>query len=333
MRKEQDLLVKRGAKVYLVGAGPGDPGLITARGLEVLRRADVVVFDALANPRLLNEAPAGAKRIDVGKRSSAHTLTQDQTNQLLVDEAKGPGNPVVVRLKGGDPYLFGRGAEEAAYLFKHGVACEVIPGVTSGIAGPAAAGIPVTHREVASTVTLVTGHEDPTKEGSAIDYAALAGLIRAGGTVCFYMGMSRLEAIAGTLMGEGVGSDMPAAVVQWGTTPRQRSARGTLATIAGVVEREKLGSPAIVVVGRVAGLREVGLDAFTRRSLFGQRVIVTRTRHQASALSAMLLERGAEVLEAPTIEIEPLEGEMLKRVDERIGAMREYDWLVLTSIN
>ncbi len=315
--------------VSLIGAGPGDPGLITAKGLDRLRVADVVVFDALVNPRLLREARAGARLIDVGKRGGAHKLTQDETNDLLVALA-GEGL-AVVRLKGGDPYLFGRGAEEAAYLARHGVGCEVVPGITSGIAGPAYAGIAVTHRKVASTVTFVTGHEQPGKAESGVDYKSLAGLIAVGGTVCFYMGIGQLARIVASLVEHGLRSDVPAAVVQWGTRTKQRSVRGRLDGIEGLIKEAGIGSPAIILVGLVAGLEEPGLDYFTSRPLFGQRVLVTRTRQQASGLSAELEALGAEVLEAPTIEIVPVAD--FVAVDEAIGEIGKWDWLILTSPN
>ncbi len=317
------------AVVYLVGAGPGDPGLITARGLSLLRRADVVVYDALANPVLLDEAPPGAERIYVGKRSQQHALPQDQLNQLLVDKAR--GHSIVVRLKGGDPYLFGRGAEEATYLAQHGLRCEIVPGVTAGIAAPAAAGVPVTHRNHASTVTFVTGHEDPTKGQSSIDYRALAGLIRSGGTACFYMGVGRLGVIADELERFGLTGSTPVAVIQWGTLPKQRSVRSTLAAVSGDVTATGLGAPAIIVVGSVAGIDETGLDYFTRRPLFGQRVVITRTRQQASELRGRLDELGALTLEAPTIEL--VEPDDWSPVDDAIGHIDQYDWLVLTSVN
>jgi uroporphyrinogen III methyltransferase/synthase len=332
-----DKAPRPGGWVALVGAGPGDAGLITVRGLDRLRTADVVVYDALANPALLEQARADALRIDAGKRARAHRLTQDQTNALLAEHAlAGRG---VCRLKGGDPYLFGRGAEEAMYLADRGVAVEVVCGVTSGIAAPAAAGVPVTLRGVASTVTFVTGHEDPTKERSSVDYAALGRLVTAGGTACIYMGVGRLARICRALHDAGVPDDMPVGVTQWGTTPRQRAARGTLATIADVVADRGLGAPAIVVVGRVvhphdgpiddaAGVA-AGLDWFTRRPLFGQTVLVTRTRQQASRLTRRLAELGAEVLEAPTIELAPPRDRT-----PFVDAVREvgsFDWLVLTS--
>jgi len=315
--------------VSLIGAGPGDPGLITAKGLDRLRCADVVVFDALANPRLLREARADARQIDVGKRGGDHKLTQDQTNALLVELA-GEGLEVV-RLKGGDPYLFGRGAEEAAYLARHGVKCEVIPGISSGIAAPAYAGIPVTHRKIASTVTFVTGHEDPTKADTAVDYKSLAGLIAAGGTACFYMGIGQLPRIVSSLTEHALNPATPAAVVQWGTRTKQRSVRGPLNGIERLIKEQGIGSPAIILVGQVAGLDEPGLDFFTSRPMFGQRVLVTRSRQQASQLSQGLEALGAEVFEAPTIRVVPPTdwGE----VDQAVKEIGGYDWLILTSGN
>jgi len=322
---------KLSGKVCLVGAGPGDPGLITVTGLQRLRGCDVVVFDALANPVLLAEAPDHAERIDVGKRAKHHKLTQDETNQLLVDLGRAGKN--VVRLKGGDPYLFGRGAEECAFLTKHGVKCEVVPGVTSGLAAPATAGIPVTHRKVASTVTIVTGHEDPTKGETSVDYDGLAKLISRGGTACFYMGVGRLQQIADSLAACGLARSTPAAVVQWGTLPQQRTAKGTLDNIKAVVERAGVSSPAIIVVGDVAAIDEPGLDYFTDRPLFGQRILVTRTRQQASELRQGLAQLGAQVFEAPTLELVPPSHEDEARLHEAIGRIDENDWVVLTSAN
>ncbi|MEM9419065.1 MAG: uroporphyrinogen-III C-methyltransferase [Planctomycetota bacterium] len=318
-------------KVCLVGAGPGDPGLITVTGLQRLRSCDVVVFDALANPVLLAEAPDNAQRIDVGKRAKHHKLTQDQTNQLLVDLAHEGKD--VVRLKGGDPYLFGRGAEECAFLTQHGVYCEVVPGVTSGIAAPATAGIPVTHRKVASTITIVTGHEDPTKGETSVDYDGLAKLVARGGTACFYMGVGRLQQIANSLADCGLARSTPAAVVQWGTLPRQRTAKGTLDTIKAEVDRLGVSSPAIIVVGEVAAIDESGLDYFTDRPLFGQRILVTRTRQQSSDLRRELAARGAEVIEAPTIELVPPSDDDETRLNEAIDRIDENDWVLLTSAN
>jgi len=237
----------------------------------------------------------------------------------------------VVRLKGGDPYLFGRGAEEAVYLANHGIACEVVPGVTAGMAAPASAGIPVTHRKMASTVTFVTGHEDPTKDTSSVDYRALAGLIQAGGTVCFYMGVGRLPAIAEELHRHGLAMKMPAAVVQWGTLPRQRSVRTTLGRACDDVASAGLGAPAIIVVGQVAAIDEPGLNFFTSRPLFAQTVLITRTRQQASTLRMRLEELGAQTIEAPTIEL--IQPDDWAQVDQAIENIKDYDWLILTSVN
>lgn len=315
--------------VSLIGAGPGDPGLITVMGLDRLKRADAVVYDALANPALLSHAKPGARLIDAGKRGGEHRLTQDQTNQLLVELAK--EGLQVARLKGGDPYLFGRGAEEAACLAEQGIGFEVIPGITSGIAAPMYAGIPVTHRQVASTVTFVTGHEDPTKQDSSVDYKSLAGLIAAGGTACFYMGIGRLPQIVASLTGHGLPADTPSAVVQWGTWNKQRSVRGGLGRLEGLVKDQGIGAPAIILVGQVAALGEPGLDFFTSRPMFGQRILVTRTRQQASHLTAGLHVLGAQVIEAPTIQILP--PEKWGEVDQTILDIRGWDWLVLTSPN
>ena len=274
---------------------------MTVAGMDRLRAAGVVVFDALANPRLLAEARPDARLVDVGKRARDHKMRQEDINALLVREAQAGHR--VVRLKGGDPYLFGRGAEEAAACARAGVPCEVLPGVTSGLAAPATAGIPVTHRKVASTVTLVTGHEDPTKAATSVDYKGLALLIARGGTACFYMGVGRLPLIAEQLAAEGLAPGTPAAVVQWGTTPAQRSCRAPLNELAARAAAEGVSSPAIVVVGEVAGLDEPGLGFFTDRPLFGRRVLVTRTRQDPSRLASLLLDAGADPVEAPTLRL------------------------------
>ncbi len=320
-------------RVFLIGAGPGDPGLMTVTGMHLLRTAQAVVFDALANPRLLAEAPVDAERVDVGKRARDHKMSQDDINALLVTLAK--RGLRVVRLKGGDPYLYGRGAEEASYCASHGVPVEVVPGVTSGIAAPAYAGIPVTHRKLASTVTFITGHEDPRKAETSIDYAALAPLIARGGTACFYMGVARLGAIAEQLSANGLSIETPAAVVQWGTLATQRTARGTLATIERAVADAGVSSPAIIVVGAVAAIVEPGLNFFTDRPLFGKTVVVMRTRQQASRLSAELEALGACVIETPTIELVPPAS--FEAVDTAIASLFQGRtlgrWLVLTSVN
>ncbi|WP_432800135.1 uroporphyrinogen-III C-methyltransferase [Poriferisphaera sp. WC338] len=320
---------KKICKVFLIGAGPGDPDLITVKAMQLLKKAEVVIFDALANPRLLTKIRSDVERIDASKRGGNHRLTQDQINDLLVEKAQ--SGRVVVRLKGGDPYLFGRGAEEAIYLAKHGIDCEIVPGVTSGIAAPGAGGIPVTYRKIASTVTFITGHEDPTKDETAIDYQSLAGMIKVGGTACFYMGVGRLQLICDTLTKHGLSEETPIALVQWGTLPKQRMVRGNLQTICDEVQRTGIGSPSMIVIGQVAGIDEAGLNGFMDRPLFGQKIIVTRTRQQASSLRDKLEALGADVIEAPTIEVvPPLDwGE----VDEAVRKIGQYDWLVLTSVN
>lgn len=316
-------------RVILVSAGPGDPGFITVAGLEYLKAADVVVYDALSSPKLLDHVQLDAKLIYVGKRGGNHAKTQDEINQILVDEAK--AGKLVIRLKGGDSYLFGRGAEEVAFMAERGVDSFVIPGITSGIAAPMMAGIPVTHRKIASTVTFVTGHEDPTKDETAVDYKSLAGLIAMGGTVCFYMGVGRLGLISQVLQGHGLSADTPAALVQWGTTAHQKHIVTTLGTAVADVEASGISSPAIILVGKVAATNEPGLDFFTRRPLFGQTILITRTRQQSSDFGAQLGYLGANVIEAPTIDI--VGPDDWSDVDAVIRDVKNYDWLILTSGN
>ena len=316
--------------VYLVGAGPGDAELISVKGLRLIRQADCIVYDALANPVLLTHARPDAELINAGKRAGTRALEQGQTNQTLAEQAL--AGRTVVRLKGGDPYLFGRGSEEALYLHERDIPFEVVPGVTAAVGSAAYAGIPITHRGVATTVTFITGHEDPTKDATQTDYAALARLAAGGGTLCFYMGLGRLGDIVGQLTRYGLDAATPAAVVQWGTWPRQRSVRATLGGLVAEVERAGLTAPAIIVIGQVVAVDPEGaLCWFQRRPLFGQTVIVTRTRHQASALREQLEQLGARVLEAPTIAIEPPDD--WAPIDEAIRQIGQYDWLVLTSAN
>ncbi len=311
-------------KVYLIGAGPGDPDLITLKAVKAIKRADVVVYDYLANPRLLGYARPEAERIYVGKKGGCHTLSQEGINQLLVNKAK--EGKIVARLKGGDPFLFGRGGEEAEVLVAEGIEFEVIPGVTSAIAAPAYAGIPVTHREHTSTFSMVTGHEDPTKESSAIDWGALAKI----GTIAFLMGMKNLPRIGENLVREGKSPETPVAVIQWGSTPRQRVVTGTLADIVDRVREAGLGPPSIILVGEVVKLREK-LNWFEKRPLFGRRILVTRTREQASSLVEALEDLGAECLEVPTIKIMPLEDYQI--LDQALGELESFDWVVFTSVN
>lgn len=311
-------------KVYLVGAGPGDPGLITQKGLKAISEADVIIYDYLANPRLLQHAQEGAEIIYVGKKGGCHTLSQEGINKLLVEKAR--EGKIVTRLKGGDPFLFGRGGEEAETLVEEGIPFEVIPGVTSAIAAPAYAGIPVTHREHTSTFSMVTGHEDPTKEGSAIDWSALAKI----GTIAFLMGMKNLPQISKNLVQAGKPPETPVAVIQWGSTPRQRVVTGTLADIVHQVEKAGLGPPSIILVGEVVRLRE-RLNWFEKRPLFGKRILVTRTREQASKLIERLEELGAECLEIPTIKIIPPPS--FEVLDQAISEIETYAWIVFTSVN
>jgi len=319
-------LDEKKGRVHLVGAGPGALGLVTLRARHLIERADVLVYDYLCNPGMLRWARADAEKIYAGKSGASHTLTQEEINALLVGRARAGRR--VVRLKGGDPYVFGRGGEEAQALVRAGVPFEVVPGVTSAIAAPAYAGIPVTHRDFASTVTFVTGHEDPTKPGSAIDWPHLA---RLRGTKIFLMGVERLREIAERLVAEGADPATPVALVRWGTTPRQESLEGTLATVAGLVEKRGFAAPAITVVGEVVKLRRE-LNWYEALPLFGRRVVVTRTRPQASALTERLLLLGADVLEIPTIRIVPVALGETER--NKLAALSEhFNWLIFTSPN
>lgn len=311
--------------VYLVGAGPGDAGLLTMRGAELLGRADVVVYDALVNPDLLRLVPNSAEIIFGGKRANDHALSQAELNKLLISKAR--EGKTVVRLKGGDPYVFGRGGEEAEQLADAGLAFEVVPGVSSFVAVPNYAGVPLTHRDFCSKLTLITGHEDPAKESSTIDWKQVA---QTPGTKVIMMGTDRIGQIAETLIGHGMEPGTPVAMVRWGTTGRQQSIEGTLANIAQAVQAAKIGPPTVAVIGDVVRLRPK-LNWFERRPLFGQRVVVTRSREQAGQLSKRLQELGAEVLEVPTIKIEAP-----TRKTELVDALLElnsYDWLVFTSAN
>ncbi len=311
--------------VYLVGAGPGDAGLITVRGAELLGRADVVVYDALVNLDLLRYARPDAELIYAGKRSNDHAIPQDQLNQLLIDKAA--GGKCVVRLKGGDPYVFGRGGEEAGELAAAGVAFEVVPGISSSIAGPNYAGIPVTHRDHCSAFTVLTGHEDPTKDELEIDWAQVA---KSPGTKIVLMGVSRIREIAESLVNNGMSAETPVAMIRWATTGRQKTITGTLKTIAEVGEKTGFKPPGLTVIGDVVKLR-AQLNWFEKRPLFGRRIVVTRTREQASQLSSRLLELGADVLEIPTIRIGPPTDRQV--IADVLLELNAYDWLVFTSPN
>jgi uroporphyrinogen III methyltransferase/synthase len=316
---------RKNGKVYLVGAGPGDLGLVTLRAKERIEGADVIVYDHLANPEMLGWARDDAEIIYAGKKASEHSLSQQEINALLVEKAG--GGKQVVRLKGGDPFVFGRGAEEAKAVVDAGIEFEVVPGITSAIAGPAYAGIPVTHRAENSHVTFFTGHEDPAKTESAIDYAALA---RLGGTQVMLMGVERLKAITREMLKQGVRADLPVALVRWATTGRQETLTGTLQDIAQRAIDRGFEAPAIAVFGEVVALRET-LNWYEKRPLSGKRIVVTRTRKQASALSSKLRALGANVLELPTIRIEPPTD--LRAFAELVQDSHAYDWIIFTSAN
>jgi len=306
--------------VYLVGAGPGDPGLLTARALELIATADVILYDRLVPATALDGARPDAERIYVRKEGRGPQIPQTQIERVLLEFAR--AGKRVVRLKGGDPFVFGRGGEEALVLRAAGIPFEVVPGVTSGVAAPAYAGIPVTHRERASAVALITGHEDPDKPASAIDWPALAAF---PGTLVFYMGVKQLPRIAQQLIAGGRAADEPAAVIERGTLPGQRTVVATLETIAARAASERIRPPSITLVGPVAALREEGARWFEERPLYGRSVAVTRAREQASGLAARLRELGAEVVETPVISVVPL--------DPPPPDASRYDLVCLTSPN
>jgi uroporphyrinogen III methyltransferase/synthase len=317
---------KSPGSVALVGAGPGDPGLITVRGLALLRGADVLVYDRLGAAALIRFARADARLIYVGKRPKQHTKTQAEITRILIREARAGRS--VVRLKGGDPFVFGRGGEEAEALAEAGIPFEVVPGITSAIAGPAAAGIPLTHRDAAASVAIATAHEAPGKAGSRIDWRALAG----ADTAVLLMGVERLDGVARALIDAGKAASTQAAVIQDATLPTMRTVTAPLSRIAAVAARAKIRPPAITVVGDVVSLRDV-LGGWDTRPLSGVRVLVTRTREQASELSAILSELGAGVVEAPAIRVEPPRSFAV--LDRAVSRLRDgsYAWVVFTSAN
>jgi len=312
-------------KVYLLGAGPGDPELITLKAKRLLATADTVVYDYLANPRFLAWCRPDAEIFYVGKKGGDHALPQDQINDLLVEQAK--AGKVVARLKGGDPYVFGRGAEEALELLEHGIEFEVVPGVTSAVAAPAYAGIPLTHRRFASSVSFITGHEDPTKPESAHDWEALA---RSASTLVFFMGVKNLPEITANLIRAGRPAKTPAALVRWGATCRQRSLVSTLADIAEESKKQGFTPPSLLVVGEVVSLHDK-LNWFEKQPLLGKGVVVTRSREQASDMVAALENLGACCHEFPTIKVSPMPDRGPIRA--AVSRLPEYDWLVFTSVN
>lgn len=312
--------------VYLVGAGPGDPGLLTIRGKEVLEKAEVVVFDYLANEEFLKYAPPGAERIYVGKKGGDHTLSQDGINALLVEKGK---ENVVVRLKGGDPFVFGRGGEEAQELVENGIPFEVVPGISAAVAVPAYAGIPLSHRDFTASIAFVTGHEraDKNEAESKIAWDKLA---TGAGTIVFFMGVKNLPEISRNLIENGRSADTPVALIRWGTTPLQQTVTGTLADIVRKVQEAKLKPPAMIVVGEVVKCRDE-LNWFERRPLFGRTVVITRAREQASDFKTALEGLGARCIEFPTISIAPPPS--WDPIDEAVRQISTYNWVIFTSVN
>jgi len=316
--------MSKNGKVYLVGGGPGDLGLVTLRAKECIENGDVIVYDHLANPDALGWARDDAEIIYAGKQAG-ESRTQQEITSLLIDKAR--EGKQVVRLKGGDPFVFGRGAEEAQEIANAGILFEIVPGITSAIAGPAYAGIPMTHRAHNSHVTFFTGHEDPTKTESAIDYAALAKL---GGTQVMLMGVERLGAVTNKMLKHGVRGDLPVALIRWATTGQQETLTGTLSVIAQKAVANSFEAPAVAVFGDVVSLRDT-LTWYEKRPLLGKRIVVTRTRKQASVLSNKLRALGAYVIELPTLRIEPPSD--LREFAELVQDAHVYDWIVFTSAN
>ena len=312
-------------KVYLVGAGPGDPGLITVKGMRALEQAQVVVYDRLVDPVQLRAVPEGAERIFVGKARGRQELTQTEINDLLVEKAA--QGLIVVRLKGGDPFVFGRGGEEALALREKGLAFEIVPGVTSAIAGPAYAGIPLTHRGISTSFTIVSGSEDPAKPESSVPWEVLA---KNGGTLVVLMGWASLERILETLEREGMPATTPAALVQWGTWSDQKTVTGNIGNILTLGKESGLTPPVITVIGDVVDLRKE-LSWFDERTLFGKRVLVTRSRSQASRLCTLLEQAGAHPVELPTIEIAPITDH--SELDSALAKLHDYDWAIFASAN
>lgn len=312
-------------KVYLIGAGPGDPGLLTIKGREILSKADVLVYDYLANSSFLNMARPDAEILYVGKKGGDHTLPQDEINKLIIKKAK--EGKVVARLKGGDPYMFGRGGEEAEELVQAGVDFEVVPGITSAIAAAAYAGIPLTHRSYSSSVTFATGHEDPGKSESAHNWEALA---KSSSTLVFFMGMKNLPEICSKLLAAGMPPRTPAALIRWGTTPQHQSLISNLKALPADAQKHGFSAPSLIVIGKVVGLHDT-LNWFEKKPLLGKGVVVTRAREQASDIAALLAAQGANVIQFPTIDIQPLES--YSEVRKALGYLSSYDWVAFTSVN
>jgi uroporphyrinogen III methyltransferase/synthase len=311
--------------VYLVGAGPGDPKLVTLRALELIQQADVIIYDFLANPQLLAFVKKGAELLYVGKQGSKHELAQQEINALLT--RKGKEKEVVVRLKGGDPFIFGRGGEEAEILAEHGIAFEIVPGVTSAIAAPAYAGIPLTHRDYASSVAFITGHEDDRKKATTINWD---GIAQGPDTLVFLMGVKNLKKIKERLIKGGRDPETPASVIRWGTTPEQQVVTGPLKEIDAIAKRAGITPPSIIMVGRVVDLRDK-LGWFEKRPLFGRKIAVTRAPHQSLRLGGLLSEKGAQVIYVPTIAVTRIEPN--RRLAKAIDNIDSYFCIIFTSVN
>jgi uroporphyrinogen III methyltransferase / synthase len=310
-------------KVYLVGAGPGDTGLLTLKGKAALERADAVIYDFLVNSILLQHAPPSCEKICVGKQPGGKSTPQESINNLIISRAA--QGKTVVRLKGGDPFMFGRGGEEAQALVKAGIPFEVVPGVSSGFAAPACAGIPLTHRDLSSSVTFLTGHEDPSKPSSSIDWAMHA---KGADTLVLFMGVRNLPEIVAALVEGGREASTPVAIIRWGTLAKQQTVTGTLADIA--ARAAGVEAPAVIVIGKVAGLSDE-LNWFERLPLFGKRIVTTRTREQSGAIRKVLEELGAEAVEIPAIEIR--DPQSWQPLDNAIHRLEQFDFLVFTSAN
>ena len=312
-------------KVYLIGAGPGDPGLVTVRARQLIERADVIVYDYLANPQILDWARDEAERIYVGKTAGRHSIPQDEIEEILVARAK--KGLQVVRLKGGDPFVFGRGGEEIQELEIDKIPYEIVPGVTAALATAAYAGIPLSHRNFSSAITFLTGHENPEKHTLSIDFRDYG---TTKGTLCIYMGIGQLPRIVNELKAGGMSGEMPVAIIEWATLNRQRSVFSTLDSIVAYLEASGLGAPAMVVIGEVVAQR-AKTEWFEGRPLFGKRIVVTRAREQAGQLSALLTSQGAEVIELPFISVEQHFDP--KRLGEVLAGIAVYEWIIFTSAN
>lgn len=312
-------------KVYLIGAGPGDPGLVTVRARQLIEIADVIVYDYLANPKLLDWARDDVERIYVGKSAGRHSIPQDEIEEILVEQAN--KGKQVVRLKGGDPFVFGRGGEEIDELQIDKIPFEIVPGVTAALASAAYAGIPLSHRDYSSAITFLTGHENPEKHTLSIDFKAYA---KTNGTLCLYMGVGQLSRITNELKEGGMSAETPVAIIEWATLNRQRSVYGTLDTIVADLKASGLGAPAMIIIGEVVAHR-TKTEWFEGRELFGKRFVVTRAREQAGQLTQMLEKKGAEVIELPFIEVK--QEFDAARLSEILAGIAVYEWVIFTSAN